>query len=53
MFQFMIFKDKIKKKKNRLSVETDIMHIVKEFYNSIMNKIIPNKYNVKTISFLK
>jgi Iap family predicted aminopeptidase len=37
----------------RLSIETDLIHIVKEFNNSIINKIIPNKYYVNTISFLK
>jgi len=52
-FQFSIFKDNLKKKKNRLSVETDVIHIIKRFNISIINKIIPNHYNVNTLAFIK
>ena len=52
-FSFSIFKDNLKNKKNRLSVETDIIHIIKNFNHSIINKIIPNHYNIKTLAFVK
>ena len=52
-FQFSIFKDNLKNKKNRLSVETDVIHIIKNFNYSIINKIIPNHYNINTLAFLK
>jgi predicted GIY-YIG superfamily endonuclease len=51
-FEFFIFKDKIKKKKYRLSVENDIIHIVNNFNKKIMNKIIPSIYKLNTLSFL-
>ena len=52
-FQFFIFKDKGKKKKERLSIENDIIHIFNSFDTPIMNKIIPNVYKLNTLAFLK
>ena len=46
-------KDKGKKKKERLSIENDIIHIFNSFDTPIMNKIIPNVYKLNTLAFLK
>ena len=51
-FQFSIFKDNLKKNNNRLSVESDIIYIVKNFNHSKINTIIPNHYKINTLAFI-
>ena len=50
--KFFVFKNDLKKSKNRLSVETDLIHIIETFNPPIINKIKPSIYKINTFAFL-
>ena len=51
-FQFYVFKCDIEDVKERLSVETDLIHLFKDFNPPIMNKKIPTRFGIKSLAFL-
>ena len=50
-FQYFIFKDNIRDKYDRLSIENDLIHIVKSFNPPVINRVIPSIYKLKTLAF--
>ena len=51
-FQFFIFKCNVYTKIDRLSIETDLIHLVNMFNPPIINKKIPSRLNIKALAFL-
>jgi len=49
-FKFCIFRKDINDKKERLSIEADLIHIIGQF-RSIINQKIPNLYYIKELIF--
>ena len=50
--QFYIFKKDVLNLEDRLSIETDIIHLIKENNPPIINQIIPSKSKIGFLSFL-
>ena len=50
--QFYVFKKNLINLEDRLSVETDLIHLIKENNPPIINLKIPSKSNIRSLSFL-
>jgi hypothetical protein len=50
-FSFYLFKKDIEDLKHRLSIETDLIHIIKEYNPPIVNLKIPSKSKIIFFSF--